>query len=253
MAAGLMTTSPTAHLLVIDDDPAIRRVLRLNLQQAYSVEAADRVETALRCMQQRMPDLLVVDLGLPDRPGTDLIRAVRTRAATPIIVLSVRDADADKIAALDLGADDYVTKPFSVGELLARIRVALRHAGRTVDGAGGVFQAGSLRVDLERRLVTVNDREVHLSPTEYGLLATLVRYPDKVLTHRALLEATWGPQYGTEANYLHVYVARLRRKIEPDPQHPRYLCTETGVGYRLRTIGHRDGGMGSCPVANDST
>jgi two-component system KDP operon response regulator KdpE len=162
---------------------------------------------------------------------------VRARDSTPIIVLSVREAESDKVSALDLGADDYLSKPFGVDELLARVRVALRHAVRPSSGTGALFRTGDLEVDLELRRVTVEAREVHLTPTEYLLLKAFISHPNKVLTDRMLLQQVWGPGYGSEAHYLHVYVGRLRKKLEADPQQPRYLLTEPGVGYRLLAEG----------------
>ena len=181
------------------------------------------------------PDVVILDLGLPDVDGSEVIRRVRGDGNTPIIVLSVRGAERDKVAALDLGADDYLTKPFGVEELLARIRVALRHAAHPAAGAEPVFKTGDLEVDLERRRVRTSGQEVHLTPTEYDLLRAFIENPDRVLTDRMLLQAVWGGEYGDEAHYLHVYMARLRKKIEPDPQRPRYLQTEPGVGYRMVT------------------
>jgi two-component system KDP operon response regulator KdpE len=177
----------------------------------------------------------LLDLGLPDIDGTAVIREVRAQSSTPIVVLSVRGAEHDKVEALDLGADDYLTKPFGVEELLARVRVALRHAAGASAGTAAVFRTGDLEVDIEHRRVRVGDEEVRLTPTEYDLLRTFASQPDKVLTDRMLLRAVWGPEYGSEAHYLHVYVARLRRKIEKDPQKPRHLLSEPGVGYRLVT------------------
>ncbi len=182
---------------------------------------------------RRPPDLILLDLGLPDLDGLELIREVRAKANTPIVVVSVRGAERDKVAALDQGADDYLTKPFGVEELLARIRVALRHAAGPTQGSAPVFQTGDLEVDLERRQVRVAGLDVHLTPTEYELLRMFVTHPNKVLTDQMLLRGVWGPQYGSEAHYLHVYVARLRKKLEADSQGPRYITTEPGVGYRL--------------------
>jgi len=186
-------------------------------------------------MLARRPDVILLDLGLPDADGVDLIRDIRGYSSTPIVVLSARNAERDKVAALDLGADDYLTKPFGVDELLARIRVALRHAAGPSSGAEAVFRAGDLEIDFERRRVAVVGREVHLTPTEYDLLKALASHPDKVLTDRMLLQQVWGVEYGSEYHYLHVYVARLRKKLEADPQKPRHLITEPGVGYRLLT------------------
>jgi len=231
-----MTHSTGARILVVEDDPGILRALKTNLtRHGFEVETAETGGQALDSYSCRPPDLILLDLGLPDVDGTVVIQEVRARASTPIVVLSVRGAERDKVAALDLGADDYLTKPFGVEELLARVRVALRHAAGVASGTAAVFKTGDLEVDIERRRVRVGAEEVHLTPTEYDLLKTFVSQPDKVLTDRMLLRAVWGSEYGSEAHYLHVYVARLRRKIEKDPQRPRYLLTEPGVGYRLVT------------------
>jgi two-component system KDP operon response regulator KdpE len=178
----------------------------------------------------------VLDLGLPDMDGVDVIRAIRASGVTPVIVLSAREAEQDKVGALDAGADDYVSKPFGIEELLARIRVALRHSTSTAASAGQPFRAGDLSVDVERRTVEVGGREVHLTPTEYELLRVFIERHDRVLTDRMLLQAVWGPEYASEDHYLHVYLARLRRKLEPDPRAPRYFVTEPGVGYRFVTV-----------------
>ena len=231
-----MTHGTGARILVVEDDPGILRALKTNLtRHGFEVETAETGGQALDSFSCRPPDLILLDLGLPDIDGTVVIQEVRARASTPIVVLSVRGAEHDKVAALDLGADDYLTKPFGVEELLARVRVALRHAAGVASGTAAVFKTGDLEVDIEHRRVRVGAEEVHLTPTEYDLLKTFVSQPDKVLTDRMLLRAVWGPEYGSEAHYLHVYVARLRRKIEKDPQRPRYLLTEPGVGYRLIT------------------
>jgi two-component system KDP operon response regulator KdpE len=182
----------------------------------------------------RQPDIVILDLGLPDIDGLEVIRRLREWTAVPIIVLSARGQERDKIAALDAGADDYVSKPFGVGELLARMRVVLRHAARnSTDAAESTFAVGDLHVDLALRRVTVAGREVHLTPIEYRLLTTLIRYAGKVVTQQQLLKEVWGPQYAEQAHYLRVYVAQLRRKLEADPARPRYVLTEPGVGYRL--------------------
>jgi len=231
-----MTHGTGARILVIEDDPGILRALKTNLtRHGFEVETAETGGQALDSFSCRPPDLILLDLGLPDVDGTVVIQEVRARASTPIVVLSVRGGEHDKVAALDLGADDYLTKPFGVEELLARVRVALRHAAGVASGTAAVFKTGDLEVDIEHRRVRVGAEEVHLTPTEYDLLKTFASQPDKVLTDRMLLRAVWGPEYGSEAHYLHVYVARLRRKIERDPQRPRYLLTEPGVGYRLVT------------------
>lgn len=233
-----MTTigAPGARILVVDDEPEIVRAVRLYLgHHGYQVHSAHTGKQAIEAVSRRRPDLILLDLGLPDRDGLDVIRAVRAQASTPIIVLSVRDGERDKVLALDLGADDYLTKPFSVEELRARIRVALRHAARPAVGSSAVFRTGDLEIDFERRIVKIGGKEVHLSPTEYDLLKVFVSHADRVLTHRMLLQQVWGNEYGSERYYLHAYLARLRKKIEPDARHPRYLVTEPGVGYRLLT------------------
>jgi two-component system KDP operon response regulator KdpE len=225
-----------ARVLVVDDEPAIVRAVRTNLQRhEFDVAVATSGREALAQYDVFHPDVVLLDLGLPDMEGFEVIRALRERAGTPIVVLSVRGAERDKVRALDLGADDYLTKPFGVEELLARIRVALRHALGAPREPEAIFRSGDLAVDLERRRVTVGDAEVHLTPTEYELLKAFVSHPNKVLTDRMLLQWVWGSSYGTEDHYLHVYVARLRKKLEADPQKPRHLVTEPGVGYRLLT------------------
>ena len=225
----------SARVLVVDDEPAILRVVRTNLTaHGFQVESAATWKDARPLLAHR-PDVILLDLGLPDAEGVDVIRDIRGYSSTPIVVLSARTAERDKVAALDLGADDYLTKPFGVDELLARIRVALRHAARPAAGAAAVFRAGELEIDFERRRVSVGGDEVHLTPTEYALLKALATHPDKVLTDRMLLQQVWGVEYGSEDHYLHVYVARLRKKLEADPQKPRFLVTEPGVGYRLLT------------------
>ncbi len=231
-----MTATPGARVLIIDDEPSILRAVRTMLvHHGYQVETATTAGEGLQAVTQRRPDLILLDLQLPDADGTDVIRAVRARGSTPIIVLSVRGAEHVKVTALDLGADDYLTKPFGVDELLARIRVALRHTVRPETGSAAVFRSGDLEVDIEHRRVTVAGKEVHLTPTEYELLKAFVAHPDRVLTDQMLLRQVWGPEYGSEGHYLHVYVARLRKKLEADPQNPQHLVTEPGVGYRLLT------------------
>jgi two-component system, OmpR family, KDP operon response regulator KdpE len=223
-----------ARILVVDDEPAILRAVETNLRRHdLQVETAGTVVEALARYDATHPDLVLLDLGLPGADGKEVIRAIRARAATPIIVLSAREAERDKVEALDLGADDYLTKPFSVDELLARIRVALRHSAKPALGAAAVFRTGALEVDLERRQVRVGRADVHLTPTEYELLRVFVEHPNKLLTDRMLLQRVWGADYGSEAHYLHVYVARLRKKLEPDPGGGRHFITEPGVGYRL--------------------
>lgn len=229
-----MTQSSGARVLVVDDEPAILRAVRSVLSgHGFQVDTAENAAEALERYSRRHPDLVLLDLGLPDLDGLEVIRRIREEVSTPIIVLSVRGAERDKVAALDLGADDYLTKPFGVDELLARVRVALRHAAHPARGTAAVFRTGDLGVDLERRTVTVSGDEVHLSRTEFELMKAFVGHPNKVLTDRMLLQQVWGPEYGSEEHYLHVYVARLRKKIEADARVPRYLVTVPGVGYRL--------------------
>ena len=221
-----------ARILVVDDEPAIVRAVRANLDRhGFRVDTAASAQEAIEHAQTR-PDLILLDLGLPDGDGLEVIRVVRAQSNTPIIVLSARGAEREKVRALDLGADDYLTKPFGLDELYARIRVALRHSTR-LPGNEPVFRTGALEIDVEHRRVTVDGEEVHLTPTEYTLLVALAKNADRVVTDAMLLREVWGPQYGDEDHYLHVYVARLRKKIERDPQRPRYLRTEPGVGYRL--------------------
>lgn len=228
-----------ASILVVEDEQGIVRALRTNLAgHGFQVETAANGAAALEAYSRHRPDLVLLDLGLPDMDGNEVIRQIREAGNTPVIILSVRGAERDKVAALDLGADDYLTKPFGVDELLARVRVALRHSAHPAAGAAPVFRSGGLEVDLERRIVRVDGAEVHLTPTEYDLLRTFVQNTDRVLTDRMLLQSVWGAEYGNEAHYLHVYVARLRKKIEPDSQGPRYLITEPGVGYRLVSEAH---------------
>jgi two-component system, OmpR family, KDP operon response regulator KdpE len=222
-------------VLLIEDESEIRRFLRATLVAGgCRLFEAVTGEDGLREAEVRQPDIVVLDLGLPDVDGLDVIRRLRRWTGVPIIVLSARGQEADKISALDAGADDYVSKPFGVGELLARIRVSLRHAERTVREVGEpVFAVGDLHVNLGQRRVLVAGKDVHLTPIEFRLLSTLVKHAGKVLTHTQLLRDVWGPPYVEQAHYLHVYMAQLRRKIERDPARPRYLLTEAGVGYRL--------------------
>jgi two-component system KDP operon response regulator KdpE len=220
-------------VVLIEDEPQIRRFLRATLgSQGYRLFEAGTGADGLVEAASRQPDVVIVDLGLPDLDGLEVIRRLREWSTVPIIVLSARRQEAEKVKALDAGADDYVSKPFGADELLARLRVALRHkAGVAREDA--VFTTGELRVDLGRRHVFVREQEVKLTPTEYRLLTTLVRHAGRVLTHRQLLKEVWGPNQIEEAHYLRVYMAQLRRKIEADPAQPRYLLTEPGVGYRL--------------------
>ncbi len=223
-------------VLVVEDERTMVRLLQTALTgHGYRVVEATSGEEALRQAATRAPDLVVLDLGLPDLDGLEVTRRLREWSAAPIIVVSARGQEDDKIRALDAGADDYVTKPFSVGELLARMRVALRHAARAAEDAGETtFSVGGLRLDRLHRQVLVDEAEVRLTPIEYRLLSVLARHAGRVLTHEQLLRQVWGPGYTQQRHYLRVYMAQLRHKLERDPSRPRYLQTEPGVGYRLR-------------------
>lgn len=227
---------PAPLILLIEDEPQMRRFLRTALDaNDYRLVEAETAKEGLAQAAARNPDVILLDLGLPDRDGLEVARELRGWSATPIIVLSARGREEDKVRALDLGADDYLTKPFGVEELLARIRVALRHAALPPGaGPGPVFEAGDLRVDLAARRITRAGQEIHLTPTEYKLLTTLVRHAGKVLTHRQLLKEVWGANYVNQSHYVRVYLGQLRQKIEADPARPRLLLTEPGVGYRLK-------------------
>jgi len=227
---------PQRTALVIEDEPEIRRFLRASLtEHGFRYHEATTGREGLSEAAARNPEIILLDLGLPDIDGTEVVRQLRQWTGVPIIILSARDQETSKVAALDLGADDYVTKPFSVNELLARMRASLRQMARaSVDNVQGVFHAGGLKLDLDRREVLVDGVEVHLTPIEYKLLVTLVKYAGKVVTHRQLLKEVWGPLHVDEAHYVRVYMRQLRNKIEHDPARPRYLQTEVGVGYRLR-------------------
>lgn len=221
------------RVLVVDDERSIRRFLRASLSaHGYEVFEAATGQEGIRGVAIHRPDLIILDLGLPDLEGLDVTRQLREWTQTPIIILTVREQEADKIAALDAGADDYLTKPFSIGELMARLRVALRHATQTETEP--VFTTGALKIDLARRLVTRADKEIMLTPTEYDLLKILVRYAGKVVTHQQILRQVWGVGYANELHLLRVNMSNLRRKIEPDPARPSYIRTEPGIGYRLR-------------------
>ena len=222
-------------ILLVEDETPLRRLLRTSLTaEDYRLAEAETAAKAIRLAVQQPPDLVILDLGLPDLDGQEVLRQLREWLKAPIIVLSARDQEKQKVTALDSGADDYLTKPFSTAELLARIRVALRHAATTRSAAdSSLFTRGHLRVDLAARRVFTSRGEVHLTPLEYKLLATLVRHAGKVLTHRFLLQEVWGPLHEQESHYLRVFMASLRRKIEDDPSQPSLLLTEQGVGYRL--------------------
>ncbi|MEU8816135.1 response regulator [Actinoplanes sp. NPDC048796] len=221
------------RVLVVDDEPQIVRALRINLKaRRYEVETAPDGASALHAAAHHRPDLVVLDLGLPDMEGVEVIRGLRGWTGVPIIVLSGRAGSADKVAALDAGADDYITKPFGVDELLARMRAVTRRA-QPGDEAGPVITIGAHTVDFSTRTVTGGDHEVRLTPREWELLEHLARHPGKLLSQYHLLQRVWGPQYGTETNYLRQYMARLRRKLETDPARPRHLLTEPAMGYRF--------------------
>jgi two-component system KDP operon response regulator KdpE len=222
------------RVLVVDDEPQIRRLLRVSLAaQGYRIVEAGSGDQALTRVAAEQPDLVILDLGLPDMDGQEVVRRLREWTKVPIIVLSVRDRENDKVRAFDQGADDYVTKPFGMSELMARIRAALRHRLQA-ETRDPVFRAGILVVDLARRVVTVAGREVKLTPKQYDLLRVLVAHAGKVLTHQQLLRQVWGPGYSEKSQYLRVYIGQLRQKNEPDPARPSYILTEPGVGYRLR-------------------
>jgi two-component system KDP operon response regulator KdpE len=228
---------PKPTVLVIDDEPPLVKFLRVTLSSHdYNVIEAATGESGIRHAANDQPDLIILDLGLPDLDGVEVTKRIREWSAIPIIVVSARGKEQDKVVALDAGADDYLTKPFGVGELLARVRVALRHLASAKQGSGEpIFQTADLRVDLARREVTVRQKPVHLTPNEFRLLAVLVKHAGMVMTHRQLLKEVWGPGAVTESHYLHVYMNQLRHKIEEEPARPRYLLTELGVGYRLAT------------------
>jgi two-component system KDP operon response regulator KdpE len=220
-----------ARILVVDDEPQILRALQMKLRAAgYTVDTAATAQEALMKAGMRPPEAIVLDLLLPDGSGTDVCRELRSWSAAPILVLSAVGEEREKIAALDAGADDYVTKPFSGDELLARLRAALRRAATSPDP---VVEVGELRIDLEKRAVTMTGEPVSLTPIEYDLLRLLAENQGKLLTHPMILRAIWGPAFQEESNYLHVHVSHLRRKLEPDPARPRYILNQAGVGYRL--------------------
>jgi two-component system KDP operon response regulator KdpE len=228
-------TRLAARILVVDDEPQIRRFLRLGLEgHGYAVLEATTADAALRVAVAEQPELVVLDLGLPDREGFEVLSALREWSRVPVLVLSVRNREGEKVRAFDLGADDYVVKPFGMAELLARIKAALRRRVAS-ESAEPLFRVGGLEVDLGRRIVRVENVEVRLSPKQYRLLQVLVSNAGKVVTHRQLLNEIWGAAHRDDVQYLRVFVRKLRRRIEGDPARPRYLLTELGVGYRLRT------------------
>ncbi|HEU4724961.1 MAG TPA: response regulator [Candidatus Eisenbacteria bacterium] len=228
------TSGAPAVVLVVDDEHAIRRFLRAGLEsQGYRIVEATSGEEGIAQAATCAPDVILLDLGLPDIDGLAVLRRIREWSQTPIVVLTAREQERDKVEALDGGADDYVTKPFSMPELLARMRVGLRHRARVGREAATVIDSGPLRIDLAKRRVTLGGAVVSLTPIEYRLLTTLARHAGRVLTHKFLLGEVWGPAYTSQHHYLRVYMAQLRNKIEPDPGRPRLLMTETGVGYRM--------------------
>jgi len=229
-------TALKLKIIVIEDDPPIRRFLRTALDtHGFEVFEAATGKQGVIEANSRKADLIILDLGLPDMNGVDVVKAVRAWSEMPIIVLSARSAEAHKIEALDAGADDYLTKPFGLGELLARIRVALRHAAIPPEQTeAGVFETGNLHVDLINRRVYNGDQEIHLTPIQYRLLAVLVKHAGKILTHRQILKEVWGPNSIESPHYLRIYMSQLRHKLESDPAQPKYLLTESGVGYWLK-------------------
>lgn len=223
-----------ARILVIDDEVEIRRAIRAGMiGSGYSVELAGTGEEGLGVFERRRPDVIILDLAMPGLDGFEVIERVRRASTVPIIVLSIVSDQSDKIKALDLGADDYLTKPFDMGELLARVRVALRHLAGLPSGNAAVYSVDNLVVDFERRRVTKSGQEIRLTPTEYEILKYLIKHAGKVVTHRALLQAVWGPEYHTETHYLRYFVGQMRKKLEDDQARPRYILTEPGVGYRF--------------------
>ncbi|MBI4808650.1 MAG: two-component system response regulator KdpE [Nitrosomonadales bacterium] len=227
--------SNAATIILVEDEAQIRRFLRTTLAaEGYHIFEAETGKQGLLETATRKPDLIILDLGLPDMDGVEVVKGVRAWSAVPVIILSARSQESDKVAALDAGADDYLVKPFGAGELLARIRVALRHVSSAAGGEEeGVFAVDELKVDMTHRRVTVSGAEVHLTPIEYRLLTVLVKHAGKVLTHQLLLKEVWGPNYVERAHYLRIYMGTLRHKLEKDPARPRFLLTEVGVGYRL--------------------
>lgn len=236
MGKQLAMTHASPVIVVIEDDPAIRLFLRTGLgAHGFKIFEADSGRQGIVEAGVRKPDLIILDLGLPDMDGVDVIKTIREWSVMPIIILSARSTEQNKIDALDAGADDYLTKPFGLGEMLARIRVAMRHSvSSPAQDQSGVFTSGALKVDLLKRQIFVGDREVHLTPIQYRLLSLLVKNAGKVLTHQYLLKEVWGPSYRDNQHYLRIYMSQLRQKLETDPTQPQYLLTESGVGYRLK-------------------
>lgn len=228
-------TEPGPLILLIEDEAAMRRFLRVSLEaNGYRLLEAESGRDGLAQAAARNPDLVVLDLGLPDQDGVEVTQNLRKWATMPLIVISARGQEEDKVRALDAGADDYLTKPFGVNELLARLRVALRHARPATGPGTPILEFAGLKLDLDRRQVFVDDREVHLTPIEYKLLALLAKHAGKVLTHRQILKEVWGPNQSEHTHYVRVHLAELRKKLEANPARPRYIVTEPGVGYRLR-------------------
>ena len=229
-----MSRNDTPLVLVVDDEPQLLRALRINLStRGYDVSVAATGAAALATAAQHRPDVIVLDLGLPDMDGTEVLAGLRGWLTAPIIVLSARTDSADKVEALDAGADDYVTKPFGMDEFLARLRAAVRRGAAALETEESLVETDSFTVDLAAKKVTRNGSDVHLTPTEWGILEMLVRHPGKLIGREELLKEVWGPAYAKESHYLRVYLAQLRRKLEDDPAHPRHLLTEAGMGYRF--------------------
>ena len=235
-------TTRVPIIVVIEDEPPIRRFLSTSLSShQFNVYEAETGKQGIIEAGVRKPDLVILDLGLPDMEGIDVIKAIRRWSALPILILSARNDERHKIDALDAGADDYLTKPFGLGELLARIRVALRHSQRPLQALhDDIFQTANLTIDLHKRIVSINAQEVHLTPIQYRLLSVLAKHAGKVLTHRQLLKEVWGPSYQENAHYLRIYMSQLRHKLEADPTQPKLLLTESGVGYRLKLADQTD-------------
>lgn len=222
-----------SKIIIIDDEPQIRKLLKMSLQaEAYKIYEAASGREGLMLAASVHPDLVIVDLGLPDMDGKEVVKKLRDWSSVPVIILTAREQEQEKIAALDLGADDYVTKPFGMGELLARLRVCLRRSNSGTEEKQELV-CGGIVMQLPQHLVTVDGREVKLTPTEYDLLKVMMKYAGRVLTHKQLLKAVWGSEYDEDLHYIRIYMRQLRRKIEADPARPRYLITETGIGYRL--------------------
>ncbi len=226
------------RILVVDDEPEIRRALTVGLNdRGYRTTAVTSGEEAVAAVEQSRPDVVLLDLAMPGIGGIEAARRIRSRWSVPIIVLSVMGDERDKVAALDAGADDYLTKPFGMEELLARIRVSLRHAAAIASGVEPVYRSGDLMIDVGRRLVTLGGEELHLTPTEYDVLKYLAAHAGRVVTHAMVLRAVWGPEYGDETQLLRYTILQLRKKLHDDPVHPKYLFTDPGIGYRFRVDG----------------